>query len=256
VDELYKWYFDVVGMLGTKIIFIDGLPGSGKSTTAEYVAGELEPRRIPCRLLREREPAHPLNVGGDLHPSGSTTGARLFAAYTVASFVEESLARWDAFVAEAMGAERVYVLDSYPFQNSVRVLLQMDADSTTLAVYQGSVLEKVAGLNPVLIYLDPGDAARTIRAIAERRGSAWTDYAVAVITECPYASTHGLQGLNGATEILRSYKQLLDEAVARFPFPKLVLTDCHRRWEACHAEIRRFLGLEEPAMNRSTAVDA
>ncbi len=224
------------------MIFVDGLPGSGKSTTAEYVAGELEQRGIPCRLLRERETDHPLNVGGDLHPSGRTTGARMFATYTVGSFVEESLGRWNAFVAEAMRSERVNILDSYPFQNSVRVLLQMDADPITLAAYQSRVEEKATGLGPILIYLDPGDAESTVRAVAERRGPAWTDYAIAVVTECPYASSRGLQGMAGAVATLRAYKQLLDEWVGRFPFPKLVLADCHRRWPACHERIRRFLG--------------
>ena len=47
-------------MLGTRMIFVDGLPGSGKSATAEYVASELERRGIPCRLLRERQTGHPL----------------------------------------------------------------------------------------------------------------------------------------------------------------------------------------------------
>jgi hypothetical protein len=217
------------------------LPGSGKSTTAEYVVSELEQRGVPCRLLRERETDHPLNVGGDLHPSGSTTGARIFAAYTIGSFVEESLARWDAFVAEAIGSARVNILDSYPFQNSVRVLLQMDADPVMLAAYQSCVEKSAVGLDPVLIYLDPGDAERTIRAIAEQRGPAWTDYAIAVVTECPYASSRGLQGMDGAVAIVQAYKHLLDESVARFPFPKLVLPACHRRWQDCHAKIREFL---------------
>jgi hypothetical protein len=185
-----------------KVIFVDGLPGSGKSTTAEYIAGVLKQRGLPCRLLRERETGHPLNVGGDLHPSGSTTGAQMFAAYSVSRFIEESLDRWSTFVAGAMSSRHVNVLDSYPFQNRVRVLLQMDADATTLAAYQGCVQEKVAGLDPVLIYLDPGDVARTIRAIAERRGSAWTDYAVAVITESP---THRPAACTGWTERPRSY---------------------------------------------------
>ena len=168
----------------------------------------------------------------------------MFAAYTISSFVDESLARWDAFVAEAIGAERVSVLDSYPFQNSVRVLSQMDADPVTLAAYQSRVEEKVAGLGPVLIYLDPGDAERRIRAIAEERGPAWTDYAIAVITECPYASSRGLQGMDGAVAIMRAYKHLIDESVVRFPFPKLRLADCHRRWQYCHAKIREFFGFE------------
>jgi hypothetical protein len=96
----------------------------------------------------------------------------MFAAYTVGSFVEESLARWNAFAAEAMGSERVNILDSYPFQNSVRVLLQMDADPLTLATYQARVAETAAGLAPVLIYLDPGDAERAMREIMGQRGPA------------------------------------------------------------------------------------
>jgi len=231
-------------MRETRMIMVDGLPGSGKSTIAEYVTRELEQRGIPCRLLREREPDHPLNVGGELHPSGRTTGVRMFAAYTVGSFVEESLARWNAFAAEVMGSERVNILDSYPFQNSVRVLLQMDADSVTLATYQSRVAERAAGLAPVLIYLDPGEPERALREITGQRGPVWTDYAIDVVTDCPYASSRGLQGMDGAIAVLRSYKHLLDEAVARSPFPTLVLSACHRRWPDCHAKIRGFLGFE------------
>jgi hypothetical protein len=233
------------------VIFVDGLPGSGKSTTAELIAEELARRGIPGRLLREREVDHPLNVGDDFHPSGSTTGARMFATYSVGSFVEESLARWNAFAAGARDSERVTVLDSYPFQNSVRVLLQMDVALDTLAAYQARVEEAVAELAPLLIYLDPGDAERSFREIAQQRGPAWTDYAIAVITGCPYASARSLRGMDGAVTLLGAYKQLLDEFVERFAFPKLALTGCHRRWPECHAKIRDFLGVHVPDRDSS-----
>jgi hypothetical protein len=103
------------------------------------------------------------------------------------------------------------------------------------------VEEKVSELGPVLIYLDPGDAERMLRAIAEQRGPGWTDYVIAVVTLSPFASSRGLQGMDGAVAIMRAYKHLLDESVARFPFPKLVLSDCHRRWPECHARILAFL---------------
>ena len=230
-------------MVPTKLVFVDGLPGSGKSMTAEYVAHELEQRGISCRLLRERELEHPLNVGGDLHPSGSTNGVRMFATYTAGAFVAESVGRWNAFVGEATASGRVTILDSYPFQNSVRVLWQMDADPVTLAAYQSQVEATALALRPVFIYLDPGDAESAIHAIAEQRGSAWTDYAISVVTQCPYASARELHGMEGAVAMLRSYKRLLDESVARVPFPTLVLSACHRGWHDCHARIREFLGL-------------
>src|SRR5262245_42423007 len=134
-----------------------------------------------------------------------------------------------------MGSERVTILDSYPFQNSVRVRWQMDADPITLTTYQSAVDTKAAELAPVLINLDPGDAAQMIRAIAEQRGRAWSDYAMAVVTQCPYASARGLQGMDEGVAILRSYKHLLDLSVARYPLPKLVLSACHRHWADCRA---------------------
>jgi hypothetical protein len=229
-------------VVATKLIFVEGLPGSGKSTTAEYVASELQRHDVVHRLFRENEPDHPLNVGAEIHPSGSTSGAQMFATYSVTSFIEESAVRWDAFVVEALLPAHVNVLDSYPFQNSVRVLYQMDVDPITLASYQSHVYKKVAKLSPVLIYLDPGDPARAFRAITQRRGPAWTDYVVAQLTACPRGLARGLHGVNGAIAAFGSYKGLLDQSVTDFPFPKLILTDCYRNWEVCHTRIREFLG--------------
>jgi hypothetical protein len=107
-----------------------------------------------------------------------------------------------------------------------------------LTAYQSRVEETTAALGPVLIYLDPGEPERAFRAIAEQRGPVWTDYAIAVVTECPYASSRGLRGMDGVVAIMRAYKHVLDESVRRFPFPKLVLSDCHRRWPECHGKIR------------------
>src|SRR5262249_56961676 len=130
----------------------------------------------------------------------------MFATYTVGSFVEESLTRWKAFVTEAMHTARVNILDSYPFQNSVRILLQMDADPGTLAAYQASVEKAAAGLDPVLIYLDPGDAERALAAIAEQRGRAWTDYAIAAGTGSAHASPRGPHGAEGGVNIPQNQK--------------------------------------------------
>ena len=84
-------------MLNSKLILIDGLPGLGKSTTASTFASRLKSKHFSVNLWLETETEHPLNVGGDLHPAGFTTGEALFKRYTPETFVEESLERWQEF---------------------------------------------------------------------------------------------------------------------------------------------------------------
>jgi hypothetical protein len=105
-------------MLETRLIFVEGLAGSGKSSTARHLVAQLAQARLAARLFSEHQQDHPLNVGGPFHPAGTTTGEELLRRYTVEAYVAESLERWRAFVAMAAAVETVSVLDSYPYQNS------------------------------------------------------------------------------------------------------------------------------------------
>jgi hypothetical protein len=107
-------------MRDTTLIVVEGLPGSGKTTTAAWLASRLHAERLRVTLVLEHQPEPPLNVGGTLHPSGETTGEAFFQRYTPVSFVHESRQRWHAFVHTALPAEALSVLDSSPFQNTVR----------------------------------------------------------------------------------------------------------------------------------------
>jgi hypothetical protein len=78
-------------MRETKLIFAERLPGSAKTTTASWLPSRLQAERRMVNLYLEHQPEHPLNVGGNLHPSGYTTGEAFFQRYTCASFVHESL---------------------------------------------------------------------------------------------------------------------------------------------------------------------
>ena len=65
-------------MLNTKLIFVEGLPGLGKTTTSVWLARRLHALGVPVNLLEEAQPNHPLNVGGALHPAGDTPGEAFF----------------------------------------------------------------------------------------------------------------------------------------------------------------------------------
>jgi hypothetical protein len=233
-------------MRETKLIFVEGLPGSGKTTTASWLASRLQSERLMVNLFLEHQPGHPLNVGGHLHPSGSTTGEAFFLRYTSASFVQESLQRWQAFVRAAVQAEAISVLDSYPFQNTVRVLLQLNATPDGMREYAGQVEALVMPLQPVLMYFNHRDlrhAFHHLSTISAQRGKAWTDYMVELVTHCPYAMARHLEGFSGALAVIRDYKLLTDSVVRQSRVPRIVLEDCARDWEGCYQQIEAFLGL-------------
>jgi hypothetical protein len=227
-------------MRETTLIFVEGLPGSGRTTTASWLAARLPSERLLVNLSLEHQPEHPLHGGGTLHPSGDTTGEAFFRRYTPASFVHESLQRWQAFVCAALQAEAISVLDSYPFQNSIRVLLPLNATPDCLQAYAGHVEALVLPLQPVLIYVTHRDlihAFHTLSHISAQRGQAWADYVVELLTHCPYARARHLEGFSCALAVLRDYKQLTDSLVRHSRCPRIVLEDGAGGWEGCYQQI-------------------
>jgi len=226
-----------------RLIFVEGLPGSGKSTTAGHVVTRLRQVGLVAQLIPEIQPDHPLNVGGELHPAGRTTGEELFRRYTVEAYVAESLQRWQAFVASAGAVPVVNVLDSYPYQNAARVLLQLDSPTQTIQTYARDVEAMIRPLAPTLIYLQSGPGAEALAAASAARGPEWSAYVVALATNCPYALHRRLAGLEGAMAVLNAYDTLLHELLDSSGLPRLELEHCSQDWPACYERIATFLGI-------------
>jgi hypothetical protein len=237
-------------MRDTQLIFVEGLPGLGKTTTASWLAARLHSEHLPVNLYLEAQPEHPINVGGDLHPAGDVTGETYFQRYRPASFIQESLQRWQAFVNDAMQTDAISVLDSYPFQNSIRILLQMDAALDDMREYAAQVEALVMPLRPALIYFSHRDVAHTVQHFGEieaQRGEDWMDYVARLIARCPYATARHLEGTSGVLAFIRDYKQLTDALLRESRLPRIILKDCSGEWNRCYRQIEAFLDLAQVA---------
>ncbi len=227
-----------------RLILVEGLPGSGKSTTSSHIAAWLRAAGRSVELLPEKFTGHPLNVGDDLHPSGDETGERFWQRYTPDSFVQESTDRWHRFVSQATTRNTVYVVDSHPYQSGSRILWQLAAPADQVVAYTRGVERLAMSLSPQLIYLAHTSVDERTRATMALRGPKWTAYAVQVITSSPYAKRHGITGLDGALRLLNDYAGLLDSLAATTILPHLVVTDVATTWQQCAPLLREYLGID------------
>jgi len=97
----------------SKLIFVEGLPGLGKSTTASAISMRLKAAHFSVSLWLETETDNPLNVSGDLLPTGFTPGEAFFKHYEPNNFAQESLNRWEEFVQKALPAETISVYEYF-----------------------------------------------------------------------------------------------------------------------------------------------
>lgn len=236
-------------MRDTRFIFIEGLMGAGKSTTAAFVTTQLERNGIAAHLLLEGptidDPYHPLRVATDLpHPNAA------WRDVTVEGFIARSMAKWHKFACQAQQSAMVTVCDGLLFHGNMTDLLLMDATPAVLRHYVEGVIATIHALQPVAIYLRDADVAQALRTVRDARGNAWETYQVNWKMASPYAMRRSLQGFQGLVHLFQAYRALCVDIFAQLPLPKLVI---HRDgdWMRHYHDILTFLALPSALPNLS-----
>lgn len=228
-------------MRNTRFIFVEGIMGAGKSTTAWFLTEQINGNRLAARFLAEGptidEPEHPLRIATTLpHPQG------VWLDITIEQFIELSLQRWRNFAQEARQSSTVTVCDGLLFHGNMTDLLLMNAEPEILRYYIEQIIKSIAALNPVIIYLYQADIAHALRAICEARGSKWEAYQVNWKTGSPYAVQSSLHGFEGLVQLYQNYRDLCDDIFARLELPKLAILN-EGNWDEYYRAILTFLQL-------------
>jgi hypothetical protein len=199
-----------------RILFIDGLAGSGKSTAAAEIG-----RRCPdSRVFGEMHPNHPLLVGVP-DRKGAAFGT-IHQVHTADSFTTMALQKLDAFL-EMAGSDVRYVFESHPLQSTVRVLLQLDAPQPAILKFWSDLQDRLATTEPWLLYFRESDPGQSMEAAFRERGIAWQSYVAEAFSQSPWMKERGLSGVAGLREMICHYAALADQLVDSWRFPMLAL---------------------------------
>jgi len=226
-------------MARPRILFIDGLPGAGKSTTAMQVG-----RRFPRSLVYlESATDHPLLVG-----SPDAMGAafsKIHEVHSAESFSTAALDRLDVFL-KAANDSAFYVFESHPIQSTVRVLLQLNASEPMIERFWRDMQDSLnlGSVEPRLLYLRENDPRQALSEIFQKRGSAWERYVIEAFGHFPWMKSRGLSGISGVSQLFVEYSAVIDRLVAGWRFPSLALPARPASYEQRSETIMRWLALE------------
>ncbi len=228
-------------MRDTRFIFVEGIMGSGKSTTAWFLTEQLQRHGINARFLLEGptldEPKHPLRVATELpHPNG------VWLNVTIEEYIALSLRKWRAFAQEARQSETVTACDGLLFHGNMTDLVLMNASPEVLRAYVAQVIETISGLNPVVIYFSHPDITHALRRICDARGSEWEAYQVNWKVLSPYGRERSLHGFDGLVELYQTFCALCEDIFAQLVLPKLAIRN-EGEWARYYEEILSFLQL-------------
>ncbi|WP_454691997.1 hypothetical protein [Achromobacter aloeverae] len=220
-----------------RMVIVEGIMGSGKSTTMRFIAKHLQQSGRPAVPIHERTDPHPVRATDELEhwfePWRDTTPADL---------AERALARWSAFVERTQSSAEIPILDGQLFHGDLTHLLLMEADAELIAGYVRKLATVIAPLNPFVLYLWQEDVGAAIRTICAERGVEWIDYQVKWKLASPYCVRRGYEGLDGLISLYRDYRRLTDGLFEGLPLAKLAIENSGREWGVYKRRILHELG--------------
>jgi hypothetical protein len=223
------------------LVVIEGIMGSGKSTTMRRVARAYEAAQRPVLAIHERADPHPVRATDEL--------AHWFEPWrdcTPNELAARAAARWQRFVEGTRRDAAVPVFDGQLFHGDVTHLFLMEASFDDIAAHCDAIARLIAPLRPLIVYLWQQDVERAIHAVCAERGEAWVKYQVDWKLKGPYAARRGLAGLDGLVALYRDYRRLTDALFDRLELDKIAIENSGRDWPRYEGQVLARLGLARP----------
>lgn len=237
-----------------RLYIIEGLPCSGKSTTAGFVADWLAARGHSVHCVDEGTGEHPADyefhalVGGQVVPLNQFPQEELpallpYKIYDGLPWETEAplmLDKWRQFVQEA-DPDTVYVFNCVLLQNPMcETMMRFGMSEAESAAHIRQIAEIIAPMGPVVIRLHVSDVASRVRETARERPG-WLEAVIPYHVEGSYGRSIGAENFDGYVACLEERQRREEHILAELPLQAVTLRDAHRDWPSARAELAQAL---------------
>lgn len=212
----------------SKLILVEGMPGTGKSTVAQFISRQLSASGRPSSWCHEERAAHPV--------------ALFYEHRSWAEYVEEAVKLWHRYADELQAGNKIAVLDAAVMQNHARALLLYGCPWDPILELVRRVEIRIAPLHPVWIYLTPADVENNFRRIVEVRGERLLELWLHNQERFPYAAKARAVGFPGFIAFWKEFGELSDRVFDELTICKLRQNASPENWDARRGEILKLLG--------------
>lgn len=199
---------------GSRVVLIEGLPGSGKTSLAEWLGTRLGAAGLRATWVPELQRDHPVIDRATLRTARSP------------GYADRCVARWACFAARSRDAQapQVQILEGCLFQGTVRFLVEHERPAAEAERYLAGVVSCLAPLRPALVYLTQPDPHAYLRdEFVRRKDEAYVGRIARYSSSVPFCTTRGLTGMAALVALYVHYRHVCDRLVRVSGLPVLEL---------------------------------
>ena len=210
-------------MLATRLVLLEGLAGTGKSTLGQKLGEMLTHAGFPAEFIHEFNKRNPVQVG-DL------TG--------VVEWQEAVRDKWEQFLQDTLRENQsITLMDAAFLQCPVSELLERGADTGHICSFVTRIRDRIQTLRPVVIYLYQQNIESAMRSTFESRSTTWQQKVTTFLIDTPFARKHSATGFDLYLELNRQIRQICDEIVEKLPFRVIRIDTSRPHWPTIHWQL-------------------